>query len=191
MADAELTTIAVDKIEGKFFIPNYQRGYRWDTEEVTRLLDDVYNLLDKTATTSNIMQNAKNYCLQPVVVKKLGEKSFEVIDGQQRLTTIFIIYSYMDSEADFSLSYETREKSADFLENIKDRLEQSNENIDYYFMANAYKTVKNWFDEKIKADSTNLKTIRRNFENLFTYNVQVIWYEVNVTEDEATNILRD
>lgn len=168
MADAKLTTIAVDKIEGKFFIPNCQRGYRWDTDEVIRLLDDVYNLKAKSGQVS------KNYCLQPVVVKKLGEKFFEVIDGQQRFTTLFIIYNYMDSEADFSLTYETREKSADFLGNIKNRLEHSNENIDYYFMANAYNTVKKWFDEKIKADCTNLKTIRRNFENFFTYNVQVI-----------------
>ncbi len=43
MSDAKLETRFVNEIEGKFFVPNYQRGYRWGTDEVTRLLDDVHN----------------------------------------------------------------------------------------------------------------------------------------------------
>lgn len=183
MTNAELKTVAVDEIEGNFFVQDYQRGYRWEKNEVVQLLNDVYNLLDKDASTSNVMQNSKNYCLQPIVVKKISEKNFEIIDGQQRLTTIFIIYSYMNSQPNFTLSYSTREKSADFLEDIENNLERREENIDFWFMANAYENVKKWFDEKISEDKTNMRTVRRNFENLFTYNVQVIWYEVEETED--------
>ena len=187
MANTELRAISVDSIEGKFFVPSYQRGYRWGTDEVTRLLDDVYNLRDKNVSTSNVMKNAKDYCLQPIVVKKLGEKNFEVIDGQQRLTTLFIIYTYMGAQPNFSLSYETRNKSQDFLENIESQLNRRKENIDFWFMANAYETVKNWFEKKIKSDSGNtMRRLRKDFETLFTYNVQVIWYEVEATEDEAT-----
>lgn len=79
----------VDSIEGNFFVPSYQRGYRWTEKEVTRLLDDVYNLLDHE--NINSVRNSKDYCLQPIVVKKIGENNFTVIDGQQRLTTIFIL----------------------------------------------------------------------------------------------------
>lgn len=44
MTNEKLITRFVNEIEGKFFVPNYQRGYRWTKDEVTRLLDDVYNL---------------------------------------------------------------------------------------------------------------------------------------------------
>ena len=183
---AKLNLITVDSIEGNFFVPSYQRGYRWTEREVTRLLDDVYNLLDHE--NINSLRNSKDYCLQPIVVKNLGENNFEVIDGQQRLTTIFIIYKFMNSETNFSLTYETRKKSADFLENMNFDLHE--ENIDFYFMANAYKKIENWFNEKIQSASTNLRTLRRRFENLFTENVKIIWYEVDAEEDSAALFTR-
>ena len=76
--DIKLETKLVGFVEGKFSIPSFQRGYRWGQDEVTRLLDDV---------NSN---GTKKYCLQPVIVRGRGD-SFEMIDGQQRLTTLFLI----------------------------------------------------------------------------------------------------
>ena len=77
-----LDTKLVGDIKGQFYVPSYQRGYRWGEDEVTRLLNDVY-------------QNGKrNYCLQPVVVRKKGA-TFELVDGQQRMTTLYLIYKYM------------------------------------------------------------------------------------------------
>lgn len=176
----------VDSIEGNFLVPSYQRGYRWTAKEVTRLLDDVYNLLDHE--NINSVRNSKDYCLQPIVVKKIHENNFIVIDGQQRLTTIYILYKFMNSDTNFTLTYETRQKSAEFLENIN--LSLQNDNIDFYFMANAYKTIENWFNKKIQSQATNLRTLRRRFENLFTENVKVIWYEVDDTEDGAALFTR-
>ena len=66
-------------IEGAFFIPSYQRGYRWTADEVTKLLDDIWE------------STGKRYSLQPIVVKSLGGGKWELIDGQQRLTTLFLI----------------------------------------------------------------------------------------------------
>ena len=54
----KLDTILVGNIAGKFHVPSYQRGYRWGVDEVTRLLDDIYD------------NGAKSYCLQPIVVKE-------------------------------------------------------------------------------------------------------------------------
>lgn len=53
-----LETKFVADISGSFYIPSYQRGYRWSETEVVRLLDDIYQ------------NGKKNYCLQPVVVRK-------------------------------------------------------------------------------------------------------------------------
>lgn len=78
-----LETKFVADIRGSFYIPSYQRGYRWSETEVVRLLDDIYQ------------NGKKNYCLQPVVVRK-KEDQYELIDGQQRLTTLYLIYKYMN-----------------------------------------------------------------------------------------------
>ena len=176
---AKLITLLVNDIAGKFFVPNYQRGYRWTTKEVTRLLDDIYNLKGESGKPSD------NYCLQPIVVKKSDENIFEVIDGQQRLTTLFLIYNYMHKNSGgfieapkFSLNYETRPKSSTFLENID--LTQADSNIDFYFMANAYKEIENWFISKGEKS-----VIMPNMKTLLAENVKIIWYEVDDTEDGA------
>ena len=78
-----LETKLVGEIEGSFYVPSYQRGYRWGADEVTRLLEDVYQ------------NGKKNYCLQPIVVKRRTD-GFELIDGQQRLTTLYLIYRYKE-----------------------------------------------------------------------------------------------
>ena len=77
-----LETKLVGDIKGSFYVPSYQRGYRWGKDEVIRLLDDIY-------TNGN-----KNYCLQPVVIRN-SDRGFELIDGQQRLTTLFILLTYI------------------------------------------------------------------------------------------------
>lgn len=82
MAEIVLNTKLVGSVEGKFFVPSYQRGYRWGRDEVIRLLEDVY------------ANGTDNYCLQPIVVRKSGDR-YELIDGQQRLTTLYLIYHFM------------------------------------------------------------------------------------------------
>lgn len=166
----------VGDIEGKFFIPSYQRGYRWGQTEVERLLDDIYN------------NGQNNYCLQPIVVKK-GLNSFELIDGQQRLTTIYLIYKYMNDfsggfigEPKFKIEYETRENSAKFLKEMD--LSKKNENIDFWFMAQAYELIKGWFEEKGKT------SVMTNINKYLDENVKVIWYEVADSEDSIALFTR-
>jgi uncharacterized protein with ParB-like and HNH nuclease domain len=100
-----------------FFIPSYQRGYRWTQQQVKDLLNDVNEFND---------DNNGFYCIQPLVVKKREEDifnrikneatnlievekllrgSWEVIDGQQRLTTIFILLSCMEKNSYYDLEY--------------------------------------------------------------------------------------
>ena len=177
-----LETKFVNDIAGKFFVPAYQRGYRWGKDEVNRLLDDVYNL--------SKFDERRNYCLQPIVVKKLGDGEFELVDGQQRLTTIFLIYKYMFEEGGrffgepkFSLDYETRKDSKNFLANID--LGKREDNIDFYFIADAYENIKAWF-----ADNGELSVTMPKIKTLFADNVKIIWYEVDATEDAAAMFTR-
>ena len=172
---SKLETKFVNEIAGKFFVPSYQRGYRWGKSEVERLLEDVYAL--------SKYNERRGYCLQPIVVKNLGEKNFEVIDGQQRLTTIFLIYKYMFEvggrfigEPKFSLDYETRKDSKNFLENID--LNSREKNIDFCFIVDAYENIKAWF-----AANGELFLTMTTIKKLFADNVKIIWYEVDETED--------
>ena len=114
----QLDVKLVGKIKGEFYVPSYQRGYRWSKTEVETLLNDINEYGGKNKKTDN-----DNYCLQPVVVRNLGDK-YELIDGQQRLTTLYLIHVYMNraskgfmSEPKFSISYETRPESSYFLLN--------------------------------------------------------------------------
>ena len=53
-----LETKLVSEIKGTFYVPSFQRGYRCGTDEVLHLLEDIYS------------NGKKNYCLQPIVVRK-------------------------------------------------------------------------------------------------------------------------
>lgn len=163
----------VGNIASEFFIPSYQRGYRWESKQVETLLDDILD------------NGNKPYCLQPVVVRKVGDKKYELIDGQQRMTTLFIIMKYLKelgvwSVINYSLEYETRKKSATFLQAIN--AEEANDNIDFYFIYNAYQTVVRWFDRKCA--SNNRRLIGSKLQNSFMEQVKVIWYEVQEVDDK-------
>lgn len=165
-----LETKKVSEINGNFFVPAYQRGYRWG-KEATKLLDDISEIDDK---------RDYRYCLQPIVVKK-SENLLELIDGQQRLTTIFLILkvikSYLPSvEPKFCLSYEVRTRSEQYLNNISD--DSLEDNIDFYFIKKAYLSIKDWFN---KQSDPMLAAI--NFYKKISEKVDVIWYEVDSQED--------
>jgi hypothetical protein len=182
----------------KFYIPSYQRGYRWTEQQVLDLLNDILEFRNKKSGF---------YCLQPVVVKKLSNGYWELLDGQQRLTTLFIILKYFEGilsddyfmEEIYSISYQTREtkenNSKDFLESINKIDSVCETNIDYFHMSKAHLTIKEWFKEKI----TNREITKSQFLDLLitsevkeegsilidgAKNVRVIWYEV---EDNNQN----
>ena len=169
-----LETKLVSDITGTFYVPSYQRGYRWGEDEVLRLLNDIY------------VNGKKNYCLQPVVVRKKGD-AYELIDGQQRLTTLYLIYRYMKNvnpffgEPAFNLVYETRENSEEFLRSID--LSRRDENIDYWFISNAYETIKKWFEVDMQIRVLHI------FE-YFKEDVKIIWYEVGENEDAISLFTR-
>ena len=182
MTENKIELKSVSELLGmKFFIPSYQRGYRWTEQQVKDLLNDILEFSQKKKHES------KYYCLQPLVVKRMDKDvlssikaatsieevenllkgSWEVIDGQQRLTTIFLILSVLGETSVYSLEYETRNCSKEFLENFNE--EKKNDNIDYYHIIHSKETVKSWFgkvEEKIN-----------DFKEILLNNVKFIWYE--------------
>ena len=164
----------------KFFIPSYQRGYRWDNDQVTDLLDDFFEFISTSKSRDD------KYCLQPIVVKKLEDGSYEVLDGQQRLTTIFILLSRLkktNNEIDlFQLEYETRPDSATFL---KEGLngEVNTQNPDYFYISSAYNTIDAWLI-KTKQKKPN---ISNSIFNAIVESIEFIWYEI-VKDTDAIDV---
>jgi hypothetical protein len=123
------------------------------------------------------------YCLQPIVVTPKNG-NYTLIDGQQRLTTIYIIFTVLDDvmkllgKKKFSIEYQTRSDSESFLMDI-DCSKRSN-NIDYFHICNARDTVENWFASKDGTAKVNFLNTLLNKEG---NNVQVIWYEVDDSID--------
>jgi len=183
MSDLTEKTIG-ELLEYKFFIPSYQRGYRWTERQVEDLLNDVWDFITKTGKKDN-----EWYCLQPVVVKKINNH-YEVLDGQQRLTTIFLILKHLErfiesERKSFEIEYETRNKensnSKHFLQSIDLKSEmESLENIDYFHIFQAYQKIKEWF--QTKADQ-GYNSISSKFITPFLESTKVIWYKVSAEKD--------
>lgn len=172
--------------EGKaesFFIPSYQRGYRWTKQQVEELLEDIWDFAQDVETS----KNKGFYCLQPIVVKRNKEydTKWDVIDGQQRLTTIYIILKVLEDKIEsdsknFDLDYETRPKSKEFLEN--EIFQENIENIDFFHMSKSYNTIIDWFKNKANKGSP---TIKSKFISPLLETVKVIWYEVEEDENQT------
>lgn len=160
-----LKTLSVGDIAGDFYVPSYQRGYRWGEQEVGQLLDDIRE------------SNGAIYYLQPVVVKGRVDGSWELVDGQQRLTTLYLIFRYLKSThlpsaaINYSLTYETREGSKAYLDCLDEA--EANTNIDFSHMFNAYRCIEGWFakfEHRITHEATSM------YSHLFD-GVKVLWYE--------------
>lgn len=184
MNTLELKSIA-ELQDMAFYIPAYQRGYRWTQQQVKDLLKDILEFSGKKG-------NASIYCLQPlVIVKRLSDEDsvmkriheakdlnevrhllkeqWEVVDGQQRLTTIRLILEVLQQPHFYDIEYETRKNSASLLDGIMNGIPDSNvkENIDYYYIKQAVNCTNNWLKGK---------DIDR-FRNVLLHQVKFIWYE--------------
>src|SRR5690554_78877 len=147
MSENELVLKSINQLmDYSFFIPSYQRGYRWTEKQVEELLEDIWAF----AINPPKQEEGKMhpfYCLQPIVVKQKNgiADEWEVIDGQQRLTTIFLILKNLESQIEKDqknikrVFYETREESEKFLTEIKEV--DSEKNIDFYHIAQANKAI--------------------------------------------------
>lgn len=160
-----LNIVHVTDLNGmRFNIPLYQRGYRWETKQVCELLDDLLEF-----SRSKTGKEGQFYCIQPLVVVKNEDFTkrdtpcqsvYDVVDGQQRLTTLFLLMNYLDLPS-YHLRYERacskNEQNADHYMNGELMYsclsalshEQIAGNPDYFYITRAMEDIKAWFAEKI------------------------------------------
>lgn len=181
-----------DLLGMSFYIPNYQRGYRWEQTQVIDLLEDIL------AFSKTRKEEGEIYCIQPLVVSQKDEEdilekckkalsledirrylrgTWNVVDGQQRLTTIYLALCYLEIPNKYEIVYCTREGSSKFLlsfgnENTGAERERLNyeDNIDFFFMYHAYKAIESWFKNHIGE--------KDKFKETLLTDVKFIWYHV-------------
>lgn len=184
-----INSLLVDKdgSPARYWIPAYQRGYRWDRLQVTQLLDDIWEFIQ----SSEENRRTSFYCLQPLVVRSLEDGRYEVVDGQQRLTTIFILLSHRKEilallgKQRFSIEYETRDLT--FLQEID--LDRSNENVDFYHICEAWRAIEDWLRRRDPMHTLMLLQHLLNDDEAGR-NVKVIWYELAPNDDPVAAFTR-
>lgn len=171
----------------RYFVPAFQRGYRWSRVQVTQLLDDIWEFIQ----TSEGKEKSVFYCLQPLVVRRKEDGFYEVIDGQQRLTTLFILLAHRKDiiallgRAAFKIEYETRDHA--FLEAIN--LERMDENVDFHHIGEAWQAIDAWVNQHGGMHTLKLLQHLLNDDEAGR-NVRVIWYELAHGDDTIAAFTR-
>lgn len=230
------TVEAVFRQKTTFYIPRFQRGYRWTKDNVEKLIEDIFegkwleddvfeklepifnkklnNKIDEIFAIEDDIIAKSPYCIQPLAIcedevvleeRKEKEKVFSVIDGQQRLTTLQIVISALKSFSEnqgnwpsITIKYETRMKSASYLDNLNDlkknayeKIEaQKEDSLDYQYMFNAFRVAKDFFKAKlahIGVDGYREKYIAY-LRDIILYNTRFIWYKFDSKESKPQTI---
>ena len=217
-------------MDGKncFYVPCYQRGYRWNRKQVEELLSDLYSFRkqydrDKASSVGNF------YCLQPIIVREiedadirslaLGKKAsddtiklWELVDGQQRLTSAYILLAYLiskeyhgeinDFKEDYngaelySLYYESHPETCQVLTLLAEGKDIEPTDINSTHICNALKYMDDWFEGKGMeinkryngGDGESKRKMRNSLlEQIVNISetgpTKVIWYQLSNDED--------
>ncbi|MCG8785172.1 DUF262 domain-containing protein [Tenacibaculum finnmarkense] len=169
--------IPVKNLQDKcFVVKDYQRGFKWTDKEIIALLNDV----------NDHREIDGKYCLQPVIVKTLEDNTIELIDGQQRITSIYLLLYYLRQKQFYTISYQTRPATKTFLENELTTLHQTiidkktwqdfiatypnYNNVDIFHLFEVYVHIHKWF--------TNPDILSDGFLEKLINNVNIIWYDI-------------
>lgn len=166
----------------KYIVPLYQRNFAWRQEQIEQLLQDVYE-----AYKAYKENNAGNYFIGSLVVLKRSNGDFEVIDGQQRLTTLSLITKILRINDEPRLFYDSRPEVEEFFKAFY-KSENAECSIDYpqtYHLKNAINYIK---DAKLdaKENDKTLRSIEDGFKSYFANNVILVRVEIPQDTDVAS-----
>lgn len=179
----ESQTISIHELCDKgfnFIIPSYQRGFRWTKDEVERLMKDVLAYSQE--------KDGDYYCLQPLVVRHIsdGEKhQWRVIDGQQRLTTIYLALISLEQYNCYMLAYERDDILTKMFDERK-RLDKD-DNCEIYHLV----TAKEVIDSFIKTNKTKCGSLKDNILDKCRFILYVMKEDNASSNDELDKIEHD
>ncbi len=194
----------IQELQGfTFFVEDYQRGYKWDEQQIIDLLRDLDNFEPNP-------QGQQFYCLQPVAIKKIDQEKlfseveinvedldnlYELVDGQQRLTTIYLILKILNPEKlNYHIEYRTRKESRNYLLRINETKHHLEEPLNFNELKGLSATLNQAWKEyvSLKKELNNVDNYhffkaaqivenypyknKDRFVNKLLDNTQIIWY---------------
>ncbi|MCG2729348.1 MAG: DUF262 domain-containing HNH endonuclease family protein [Acetobacterium sp.] len=142
-------------------VPIYQRNYAWEKDEISALIQDVYDAFTAEA-------KKQTYFIGTLVTFHKGDQVYEVIDGQQRLTTINLVLGALEISIKNKLTYRARKISNVTIQSIPNfEIDEKDDGI-----VNGFKYVKAAIDEIVPKDRYD------GFKNYFQDSVHLIHYQV-------------
>ena len=211
---------ALIELEGNFIIPGYQRGYRWNDQQIYDFLNDIFEFYEQF---KNGKEN-KIYFLQPVVVmenyseetgsdEKENEPEINIVDGQQRLTTVLLLNSillnkYVPKNIDYlfsnditikndeprhninknkfinyTLTINTRNASDEFLKRVAKGMEATKSECKSIDLYFLYKAYDKIKQYIHKMDNKGINWIE--FYRIFANQVKVLWYAIDNSDSSG------
>lgn len=215
-----LALVCINQIRDKglsFFVPAYQRGYRWRPNEVEVLIDDLVRFSKEEGKKAE-NDRCPFYCLQAVVVKNRNEAcDLEVIDGQQRLTTMLILLQALFTVKNckmmrmafqgklkneeywlennlYTINYETRESKSNWLFEItfayiSDKINgNKNKTSDLQDRNSDYYHFVDAFEKAIEVFTKWDDDERGRFNSLLNKQTRFIWYNTSLADSSDSNV---
>ena len=158
----------------ELIIPAYQRGYRWDNKNVTKLLDDILSAFKK---------EDDYYYIGPIYLIDVKNKknSFSIVDGQQRMTTFNLIINYLSKRKQEITKLNIKHTRYEERIAFENKIKKGQENLSIY-LDKASKSINKFFDDNFNESST-----LDDFVLYLIKNVCVV--KINVKDEKISNNL--
>lgn len=142
----------------KYVVPLYQRAYAWSDDEINQLIEDIWG------------NESENYYIGSLIVHKRPD-AFEVIDGQQRLTTLFLLLSYLNSEMKQNLFFDCRKRSNLTLKSMIEN--DSNKKLNELDIEETLYSGKEIINTKFTIDKINKDDFKKKLSKVILYRIEV------------------
>ncbi len=145
----------------EYIIPLYQRAYAWEDKQLTQLIEDISDISEDT-----------NYYIGALIVSKQDDR-YEVVDGQQRLTSLYLLMSCLGLEVKNTLTFACREKSNYTLKNIKDLLLDDRSKLDMDRIESGIQRGIDILTEEINKDDFDKESFLEKLRKVIVYRIEV------------------
>ena len=154
--------------EMEYIIPLYQRAYAWEDKQLTQLVEDIKDVTEDA-----------NYYIGSLIVSEQNGR-YEVVDGQQRLTSLYLLLNCLGIKAKPTLTFACREKSNYTLRNIEELLLGNRSKLDM-------DRIEHGIQRGIKILSHELERADFDKDDFIKKLSKVIVYRIEVPENTDLN----
>lgn len=146
-----------------YVIPIYQRNYEWDRLQIARLIEDI-----------NSIGNDEQYYLGTLVTFRRNDGSYELVDGQQRHTTLNLIKAVLGERDKFNLDFQARTECRLFFKELSKDIDRISYNEKTQNLERGISIIKDIIYETFGTDEEK-KTIFKNkfFDHTFIFRTEL------------------